>query len=115
MLKQALLLGMLLLLPDDALIDDGSKKLQGGDADGAIAAFDKAKKQTPKDPRPHYLTAVALQKKGDAAGAENELRAALTLDPKLAEVRNELGALLNERRRFADRSEERRVGKECQS
>ena len=45
---------------------------------------------------------MALQKKGDAAGAEKELRAALTLDPKLADVRNELGALLNERRRFAE-------------
>ncbi len=102
MLKQALLLGVLLLLPDDALIDDGSKKLQGGDADGAIAAFDKAKKQSPKDPRPHFLTGVALQKKGDAAGAEKELRAALGLDPKLADVRNELAALLTERRRFAE-------------
>ncbi|MDB4965272.1 MAG: repeat containing protein [Myxococcales bacterium] len=102
MLTQAILLGTLLLLPDDALVDDGSRKLQANDADGAIAAFDQAKKQSPKDPRPHYLSAVALQKKGDPAAAERELKAALTLDPKLAEVRNELGALLNERRRFAD-------------
>jgi tetratricopeptide (TPR) repeat protein len=106
MLKQALLLGMLLLLPDDALVDDGSKKLQAGDADGAIAVFAKAKQQSPKDPRPHYLTAVALQKKGDAAGAEKELRAALTLDPKLADVRNELGALYNERRRWSEATTE---------
>jgi Tfp pilus assembly protein PilF len=102
MLTQAILVSTLLLLPDDALVDDGSKKLQAGDADGALSAFEQAKKQAPKDPRPHYLAAVALQKKGDAVTAERELRAALTLDPKLAEVRNELGALLNERRRFAD-------------
>jgi Tfp pilus assembly protein PilF len=102
MLTQAILLGVMLLLPDDALIDDGSKKLQAGDADGAIAAFDKAKKQAPKDPRPHYLTGVALQKKGDAAGAEKELRAALAIDPKLADVRNELASMLIERRRFAE-------------
>lgn len=102
MLTQAILVGTLLLLPDDALIDDGSKRLQAGDADGALAAFAKARQQAPKDPRPHYLAAVALQKKGDAAAAERELRAALTLDPKLAEVRNELGALYNERRRYAD-------------
>jgi len=102
MLTQAILLGALLLLPDDALIDDGSKKLQAGDADGAIAAFDKAKKQSPKDPRPHYLTAVALQKKGDGPGAEKELRAALGLDPKLADVRNELASMLIERRRYAE-------------
>jgi len=102
MMLQAILYGFLLLLPDDALVEDGSKKLQGNDADGAIAAFDKAKKQAPKDPRPHYLTAVALQKKGDAAGAEKELRAALGLDPKLADVRNELASMLIERRRYAD-------------
>src|SRR3954464_3594050 len=102
MMLQAILYGFFLLLPDDALVEDGSKKLQGNDADGAISSFAKAKQQAPKDPRPHYLTAVALQKKGDAAGAEKELRAALTLDPKLAEVRNELGAMLNERRRYAE-------------
>jgi Tfp pilus assembly protein PilF len=106
MLKQALLFGILLLLPDDGLIDDGSRKLQAGDADGAIASFDQAKRQAPKDPRPHYLSAVALQKKGDAASAEKELRTALGLDPKLAEVRNELGALLNERRRFGEAESE---------
>ena len=71
-----------------------------------LPRFEKAKQQSPKDPRPHYLTAVALQKKGDAAGAEKELRAALTLDPKLAEVRNELGALLIERRRWAEAATE---------
>ena len=102
MMLQAVLYGFLLLLPDDALVDDGSKKLQANDADGAIAAFDKAKKQSPKDPRPHYLTAVALQKKGDGPGAEKELRAALGLDPKLADVRNELASMLIERRRFGD-------------
>src|SRR5262249_50499246 len=102
MIKQALLWGILLLLPDDALVDDGSRKLQAGDAEGALTAFDKAKKMAPKDPRPHYLSAVAMQKKGDVAGAERELRAALQLDPKLAEVRNELGALYNERRRFSE-------------
>jgi len=102
MLKQAIVLGLLLLLPDDALIDDGSRKLQAGDADGAIAAFDKAKKQSPRDPRPHYLTGVALQKKGDAPGAEKELRAALGLDPKLADVRNELASMLIERHRFGE-------------
>ncbi|HEX8953623.1 MAG TPA: tetratricopeptide repeat protein [Polyangia bacterium] len=106
MLLQALLYGFLLLLPDDALVDDGSRKLQAGDADAAIAAFTSAKQKAPKDPRPHYLTAVALQKKGDAAGAEKELRAALALDPKLAEVRNELGALLNERRRWGEATTE---------
>jgi superkiller protein 3 len=89
-------------LPDDALVDEGSRKLEGGDAAGALALFARAQKQAPKDPRPRYLAGVALQKQGDAAGAERELRAALAIDPKLAEVRNELGALLNERKRWPE-------------
>jgi Tfp pilus assembly protein PilF len=87
---------------DDALVDDGSRKLQSGDTAGALAVFGQAKKMAPKDPRPHYLSALALQKQGDAAAAEREYRAALALDPQLADVRNELGALLLERGRFAD-------------
>lgn len=106
MMLQAVLYGFLLLLPDDALVDDGSKKLQAGDADAAITAFTAAKQKAPRDPRPHYLTAVALQKKNDLAGAEKELRAALALDPKLAEVRNELGAMMMERRRYKEAQEE---------
>ena len=43
MMPQAILYGFLLLLPDDAMVDDGSRKLQAGDADGAITAFEKAK------------------------------------------------------------------------
>jgi tetratricopeptide (TPR) repeat protein len=117
MRKQALVLGALLVLggvaraiplPDDALVDQGSKRLQAGDADGALNAFAQAHKRAPRDPRPHYLSAVALQKKGDAPGAERELKAALTLDPKLAEVRNELGAMYNEQRRFGDAETELR-------
>jgi Tfp pilus assembly protein PilF len=109
MRKQALVVAALLVAavahaaaPDDALVDEGSQKLQGGDVAGALELFERAQKQSPRDPRPHYLAGVALQKKNDGVGAERELRAALMLDPKLPEVRNELGALLNERRRFAD-------------
>jgi superkiller protein 3 len=91
---------------DDALVDDGSRKLQSGDTAGALAVFGQAKKMAPKDPRPHYLSALALQKEGDATAAEREYRAALALDPKLADVRNELGALLLERGRFADAATE---------
>jgi Flp pilus assembly protein TadD len=89
-------------LPDDALIDSGSKKLQGGDADGALADFARAQKQAPKDPRPHFLSGAALAQKKDAAGAEREYRAALAIDPKLPEVHNELATLLMERGRNAD-------------
>jgi tetratricopeptide (TPR) repeat protein len=93
-------------LPDDALIDSGSQKLQSGDIDGALDAFRRAEKLSPKDARPKYLQAVALQKKGDLAGAEQGFKSALALEPKHAEVRNELGALYNERRRYAEAASE---------
>ena len=109
MLKQATVLSLLVAsaalrrLPDDALIDDGSRKLQAGDANGAIDAFEHARREGAQGSAPALpARRSALQKKGDAAGAEEALREALALDPKLAEVRNELGALLIERRRYAE-------------
>src|SRR5258708_3727217 len=87
MLRQATLVVVLLggralaaPLPDDALIDAGSRKLQDGDAKGALDDFKHA--------------------------AEEAFKKALALDPKLAEVRNELGTLYNDRKRWADAARE---------
>jgi tetratricopeptide (TPR) repeat protein len=85
--------------PVDALVDEGSKKLQAGDAAGAVAVFDRAVKAAPRDPRPLYLRAAAYKALGDLAAAEKGWRAALALDPRLAEVHNELGLLYSERGR----------------
>jgi Tfp pilus assembly protein PilF len=108
--RQAILVAALLAItlpagaaqPDDALIDDGSRKLQSGDVDGALAAFMQAMKRAPGDPRPHYLSGAALAQKRDAAAAEKEYRAALAINPKLAEVHNELATLLMDRGRNND-------------
>src|SRR5262245_45980819 len=86
----------------DKLIEEGSRKFEGGDIDGAVGAFERASQLAPKDARPLYMRGAALQKKGDVAGAEKGFRAALALDPTLAEVRGELGALLLEQKRFVD-------------
>ena len=86
--------------PADAAADEGEKKLQAGDVDGALAAFARAEKQAPRDPRPRYLRGAALAKKGDRAGAERAYREALALDGKLAAVHNELGTLLEEGQRL---------------
>src|SRR3954470_12230637 len=96
-------------LPDDQLIDEGSRKLEAGDARAAIDDFQHAQEKAPKDPRPHYLRGVAFQKLNDPAAAEEAFRKALALDPKLAEVRNELAALLTERKRYADAVKELKV------
>jgi tetratricopeptide (TPR) repeat protein len=93
----------------DKLIDEGSRKFEAGDLDGALAAFERAGQLAPKDARPLYLRGAALQKKGDAPGAEKGFRAALALDPTLAEVRGELGALLLEQKRFGDAANELRM------
>src|SRR5947209_5748571 len=68
-------------IPDDALIDAGSRKLQDGDAKGAIEDFKHAAEKSPKDPRAHYLRGAALQKLDDAQGAEEAFKKALALDP----------------------------------
>jgi tetratricopeptide (TPR) repeat protein len=88
--------------PVDALVDEGGRKLEGGDLAGALDAFARAEKLAPRDPRPHYLRGAALQKKGDVAGAEKGFKEALALDPKLAEVRGELGALYTDAHRYPE-------------
>src|SRR3954453_7958837 len=89
MLKQATIVVLALAcgtaraaLPDDALVDSGSQKLEHGDAKGALDDFKHAAEKAPRDPRPHYLRGAALMKLNDAAGAEEAFRKALALDPK---------------------------------
>src|SRR4051794_21743677 len=79
-------------LPDDALVAEGTAKLEAGDTDGALAAFQRAATLAPKDPRPRYLRGAALAKK-DPEAAIAAYREALALDATLAAVHAELGAL----------------------
>ena len=88
-------------LPDDALVAEGEKKLEAGDVDGALAAFQRAEALAPKDPRPRYLRGAALVKK-DPEGAIAAYREALGLDATLAAVHAELGALLLDLGRLDD-------------
>src|SRR5205823_6227324 len=106
MFTQALALVLLLALPDDALIDAGSRKLESGDAKGALEDFRRAAEKAPKDSRAQYLRGAALEKLGDTSGAEQAFRKALALDPKLAEVHNELGTLLKGRGQIAEAEKE---------
>jgi superkiller protein 3 len=88
--------------PADGLVAEGSKALEAGDPKRALELFKQATEKAPKDPRPHYLSGAAHQALGDGKAAERAFRGALALDPQLAEVRAELGAVLVEQRRFAD-------------
>ena len=87
-------------LPEEALIEEGQKRLQAGDLKSALQAFAGAEKLAPKDPRPRYLRGAALAQGKDLAGATKAFREALAIDPKLAEVHNELGAVLLEQRQW---------------
>src|SRR4051812_43760993 len=68
--------------------------------DEAIAQFTQAAALKPKDPRPYYMRAELEAKKGKLKEAEADYRRALSIDKKLAAVRAELGALLNEQKRY---------------
>jgi tetratricopeptide (TPR) repeat protein len=86
--------------PGESLIAAASQQIEDGDYAGALEKLDRAARLEPTDPRPRYLAAVAYEKKGDAKTAERLFREALKLDPKLAEVRAELGALLHDQKRY---------------
>lgn len=79
-----------------ALMDLGEKKLQAGDYRGALDAFARAQKEAPRDPRPIYLRGEVYQKMDRPREAEADFRRALELDPRLYDVRAELGAVLSD-------------------
>ena len=56
----------------------------GGDVDKAIASFRKATQLDPKSDEAYVWLAIALRKKGDAAGEQEALREALRLNPRSA-------------------------------
>jgi len=56
----------------------------GGDVDKAIASFRQATQLDPKSDEAYVWLAIALRKKGDAAGTEQALQQALQLNPRSA-------------------------------
>ncbi len=83
-------------LPNDGLVEAGLKRFEAGDAQAAIALWEQAIRQAPRDPRPHYLLGSAHAQAHHNELALRAYRAALSLDPKLGKVHNELGTLLLE-------------------
>ncbi len=59
----------------------------GGDVDKAIASFRRATQLDPKSYETYVWLAIALRKKGDAAGSEQALQEALRLNPRSAFAR----------------------------
>lgn len=80
--------------PSSAKVDQGIKAIQGEDYAGAKAILTQARTESPKDPQAAYYLGVAHEQLGDIPAAEKEYRAALALDPKLAEASANLSAIL---------------------
>lgn len=61
-----------------------SPKMFGGDVDKAIESFRKSTRLDPQFEETYIWLAIALRKKGDAAGADVALQTALKLNPRSA-------------------------------
>ena len=66
---------------------------QIGRLDEALAVLDRAQRAHPRSVKPGLYKAQVLERRGDLAAAERELRAALTLDPSSVEARRHLASL----------------------
>ena len=99
LLLLGLLPGSALALPpptprkSDALVEQASRALEAGETEAAMRLLSQAQDADGRDPRPRFLRGSALART-DPRGAEREYRAALALEPTLAPVHAELGALL---------------------
>jgi Tfp pilus assembly protein PilF len=71
----------------------GISALQNGDFATAKSAFEAAIAANAHDADAHHYLAVTLEKTNDKAGAEKEYKAALAINPDLAEAAANLGAL----------------------
>ncbi len=90
-----------------ALIELGTQRMAAGRFDEAIKAFSDVAAQHPTDPKPLYLRGECYRRKGRLKEAEDDLRAAIKLDPtgkdeQMVTVMAELGAVLSDAGRSAD-------------
>ena len=83
-----------------------------GKDNAALPLYDKLITLRPTDAKPRADKAFLLQRAGHFDAAEAEFRAALANDPHDGELYR---VFLATKQLEADRSEERRVGKECRS
>jgi tetratricopeptide (TPR) repeat protein len=73
-----------------------------GDANGAIAEYQRAINLAPEQPRTYYQLALVLRAKQDDAGEQQALEQAIEADSHYAPAHCELGRILLEDHRPAD-------------
>lgn len=80
----------------------GEVMLRAGDADGARARFEAARRLDARDPRPVFYLGEVARQRAQWAEAEGLFREAIRLRPAMAEAHAELGAALREQGRLPD-------------
>lgn len=73
------------------LIDSGYAALRCGDIANALHYFEQALNAMPDSPRPHLALAIALLEQGSPSEANQQLKAALEIDPDYAIAHAYLG------------------------
>ena len=71
--------------------------VQNGAYQEALAVLDQARLSHPQSPLPHIYRSQVYRRMGDLQAAEQELQAALALDPDSAEAHQALEAMQSKR------------------
>ena len=77
--------------------------------DDAILGFRRLIELDPKDTKPYFHLAEVYQDKGDLEGALESIRTAVEINPESRFLRNRLGAVLLELKRYAEAEQEIRA------
>ena len=85
---------------NNAVYEDGLARMNGGDDSGAIVKFQQVVRQDPKHLPARVALGTARLKMGDPAGAEKELRLALTLGGSNQQIFPLLGNALLAQRKY---------------
>src|SRR5256884_7438365 len=97
----------------------GLADLQKGDLDSARAAFEEVVRLAPQSPEGHNSLGWVLLAEGEVDSAIKQFESALKLKPDFVQARINFANALIRKGDLAgalrERSEERRVGKECRS
>jgi tetratricopeptide (TPR) repeat protein len=72
---------------------EANASLDQGNAQQAADLYRKVLENNPKDANSHYNLSLALSQLGDRDGERSELRAALAIDPNMAQALNRVGLL----------------------
>lgn len=80
--------------PAGETVERGEQMLAQGEADPAIALFQQALEEDPRDVRARFDLGLAYEMKGEPEPAERAYRAALEVDESFPEALNNLGLLL---------------------